>query len=120
MPTANDPSAIDRARTLRRKMTDGEKKLWAELREFRRWYGVHVRRQAPIGPYVVDFAIQKGKLVIEIDGEHHQLAEQARRDIRRDAWLKAEGYEVLRLSSGDVWDNFDGCVEEILRKIGVA
>ena len=101
-------------------MTDGERKLWSELREFRRWYGIHVRRQAPIGQFVADFVIHERKLVIEIDGEHHQYPQRIAEDARRDEWFRKEGYEVLRLASGDVWDNFDGCVEEILRKVGLA
>ncbi len=120
MPTAIDPSSITRARRLRGTMTDGEKKLWSELREFRRWYGIHVRRQWPIGPFIADFVIHEKKLVIEIDGEHHQYPDQIAEDVKRDHWFRSEGYEVFRISSGDVWDNFDGCVEETLRKVGIA
>jgi very-short-patch-repair endonuclease len=100
-------------------MTDGERKLWSELKEFRRWYGVHVRKQAPIGPYVVDFAIHEQKLVIEVDGEHHFTAEGLVRDVRRDAWLKSIGYRVLRFNTGDLSDSFDGCVQEILAALGL-
>ncbi len=57
MPTLVMSGAIRRARKLRREMTDGERKLWSELKEFRRLYGLHARKQVPIGPYVVDFAI---------------------------------------------------------------
>ncbi|MCV3241141.1 endonuclease domain-containing protein [Mesorhizobium sp. ZC-5] len=69
VPTGIKPSAIPRARGLRQNMTDGERKLWSELRQFRRWYGIHVRKQVPIGPDVVDFAIHEHRLVIEVDGE---------------------------------------------------
>ena len=100
-------------------MTDGERKLWSELKEFRRWYGVHVRKQAPIGPYVVDFAIHEQKLVIEVDGEHHFTAEGLVRDVRRDAWLKSIGYRVLRFNTGDLSESFDGCVQEILAALGL-
>jgi len=48
-------------------MTDGERRLWEEIREFRRLYGLHVRRQALIGHYIADFAIHERELIIEVD-----------------------------------------------------
>jgi len=86
-PTAIKPVVVRHARTLRRNMTDGERKLWAELRQFRRLYGLHVRKQVPIGPYIADFAIHSKKIVIEVDGEHHFLPGRMIRDQNRDAWL---------------------------------
>ncbi len=119
MPTVVSSEAIKRARKLRRSMTEGERKLWSELKEFRRWYGVHVRKQVPIGPYVADFAIHARKLVIEVDGEHHFTSEGLLRGGRRDAWLEDAGYRVLRFSTGDLSASFDGCVEEILSALGL-
>ena len=100
-------------------MTDGERRLWAELREFRRWYGIHVRRQAPIGAYVADFVIHVRRLVIEVDGQHHFEPERLLRDRKRDGWLAEQGYRVLRFNTGELSDAFEGCIEEILRELGV-
>lgn len=100
-------------------MTDGEKELWVELRQFRRWYGIHARRQVPIGPYVADFAIHDHKLIIEVDGEHHFTAKGAIRDRRRDAWFSGEGYRVLRFNTGELSEVFDGCIEAILRELNL-
>lgn len=119
VPTGIEPVTIVRARRLRRSMTEGERKLWAELREFRRLYGLHVRKQAPIGPYIADFAIHEKMIVIEVDGEHHFLPEQAERDLKRDNWLAGQGYKVIRLTTGELADSFDGCIEEVLREIGL-
>lgn len=119
MPSAIEPEAIMRSRRLRRNATEGEKRLWSELRDFRRLYGVHVRRQAPIGNYIVDFAVHEKRLVIEVDGEHHELPDRMRRDAGRDAWLASQGYRVVRLRTGELVDNFGGCVEEILRSAGL-
>ncbi|WP_144704138.1 endonuclease domain-containing protein [Aminobacter sp. J44] len=120
MPTAASKAAIARARRLRREMTDGERRLWDELRQFRRWYGIHVRRQVPVGPYVTDFAIHSHRLVIEVDGEHHFEPLRQARDAERVHWLNAEGYRVLRFNTGELEMSLDGCVEEILRALGVA
>lgn len=119
MPTSISPAAITRARKLRRNMTEGERKLWSELKQFRHLYGLHVRKQAPIGPYIADFVIHAKDLVIEVDGEHHLLPERSHRDAKRDQWLTAQGYKVLRFTTGELSDSFDGCIEEILREAGL-
>ena len=119
VPTAITAKAVSRARRLRRSMTEGERKLWSELRWFRRWFGVHVRRQAPVGPYVVDFAVHEHRLIIEIDGEHHFRPEGLARDAKRDEWLASQGYRVLRFNTGEVSGSFEGCIEEILDALGL-
>lgn len=119
VPTLVSREHVERARKLRRNMTDGERRLWAELKQFRRWYGIHVRKQAPIGPYVADFAVHEHRLIIEVDGEHHFTSEGLRRDAHRDKWLASVGYRVLRLNTGELSSAFDGCVEEILRELGL-
>lgn len=119
MPTAIKPESIARARKLRRNMTAGEKRLWSGLREFRRNYGLHVRKQAPVGPYIVDFVIHEKRLVVEVGGEHHEFPEQRSRDARRDEWLAQQGYQIVRLRSGDLADAFDGCVAEILLAVSM-
>ena len=118
-PTSNDTAIIGRARKLRRAMTDGERKLWRELRDFRRLFGIHVRRQAPIERFVVDFVIHEHSLIIEVDGEHHFTPDGLNRDVRRDNWLEAQGCRILRFNTGEVADCFDGCIEEILAALGV-
>ncbi|MEJ8571760.1 endonuclease domain-containing protein [Microbaculum marinum] len=98
-----------RARALRREPTDAERALWRALDPVRR-RGVPLRRQAPIGPFIADFAILSLKLVIEIDGGQH--ADNAR-DRARDAWLAAQGFRVVRLWNSDVLSNTDGCCQVI-------
>ncbi len=118
-PSAINPVTIRRARALRRNMTEGEQKLWSELRDFRRLYGVHVRKQVPIGPYIADFAIHSKNLIIEVDGEHHFTPEGMTRDQRRDSWFASQGYKTIRMTTGELSESFGGCVEEILREAGL-
>src|SRR5690349_14014002 len=92
---------VRRARQLRRDMTTAERKLWWKLRELGAT-GSHFRRQATIGPYFADFACHTTKLVIEIDGGQHNETARARRDAKRDAYLKRNGYRVLRFWNNDV------------------
>ena len=118
-PSYIQPVTISRAQALRRNMTDGERRLWSDLREFRRHYGIHVRKQAPIGPYIADFAIHSAKIVIEVDGEFHFEPERMAKDRVRDMWLAGQGYRVVRMSTGDLETAYDGCIEEILRALGL-
>ena len=91
-------------------MTWTEAKLWKELRKL----DANIRRQAPIGRYIADFAVHARKLVIEVDGEiHERLADVALRDMERQAWLEGQGYRVIRFSARQVSDDVHGCVETV-------
>ncbi|WP_299477478.1 endonuclease domain-containing protein [uncultured Roseibium sp.] len=104
------------AHGLRLNQTQGEKRLWRVLRELKT-EGVHVRRQAPIGSYVADFAIFSRKIIVEIDGDVHSLTDQIDHDRERDAWLSSEGFEVVRYSSAQVSENLEGVVLDIRRRL---
>jgi very-short-patch-repair endonuclease len=88
------------ARTLRRDVTDAERKLWFLLRSLKP-LGMHFRRQAPIGIYIADFAWHAGKIVVELDGSQHADA-RAFYDAKRTDWLQSQGYRVLRFWNNDV------------------
>jgi very-short-patch-repair endonuclease len=105
----------DRARAMRREPTDVERRLWQILRG-RRLGGHKFRRQAPIGPYIVDFVCLAQKLVIELDGGQH--ADNAR-DIKRDAWLQSRGYRVLRFWNAEVTSNGDAVLHAIAVALGL-
>ena len=92
----------DRARRLRRDQTDAEARLWEVLRAGR-LDGWKWRRQAPVGPFIVDFLCLEAALVVELDGGIH--AEQAQRDARREAYLRARGLQVLRFWNAEVRDD---------------
>src|SRR5580658_8296254 len=79
-----------RAKSLRRNLTDAEKRLWY-LRAHR-FNGIGFRRQALIGRFIVDFVSHELRLVIELDGGQHS---ESKRDIGRDRWLKSKGYRVI-------------------------
>ena len=100
------------ARKLRRAMSLPEAMLWQRLR--RAQLGVKVRRQHPIGPYVVDFYIGDGRLVIEVDGEAHNMGVQPQRDAVRDMFLASNGYQLLRIAAVEVMKDIDGALDGIL------
>jgi len=99
---------VSTARRLRRDMTDAERRLWQGLRQWSEGRA-HFRRQATIGPYFVDFACHTNRLVIELDGGQHGHGPQA----SRDAFLRANGYRILRFWNHDVLTNAEGVLTVI-------
>jgi len=95
------------ARTLRSNLTDAEARLWYHLRR-KQLDGFRFRRQHPLGPYVVDLFCPEAKLIIEIDGGQH-----AEESSRREDWLKARGYRVIRFWNNDVLANTEGVLLKI-------
>jgi very-short-patch-repair endonuclease len=91
------PIRTDQARHLRKNMNGAERRLWSRLRA-RQVGGWKFRRQHPIGAYIVDYVCLAARLVIELDGPTHRGVTFGR-DQRRQAWLEAEGYAVLRFSA---------------------
>src|SRR5713226_1125458 len=88
-----DAIILDRARRMRREMTDVERKLWGLLRD-RRLADAKFRRQLPIGNFIADFCCLDRRLIVELDGGQH--AEQEAADASRSRFLAEEGFRVLR------------------------
>ena len=99
------------ARDLRRLSPDAEFRLWTALRS-RHLAGYKFRRQHPIGPFIVDFACTRRRLVIEADGSQH--IGNAADDEKRTAWLRRHGWRVLRFWNSDILTNTEGVLESIL------
>jgi very-short-patch-repair endonuclease len=93
-----------------------EQKLWKELRKL----DAHIRRQAPVGRYVADFACHAKRVVIEVEGGvHERLPEVALRDIERTAWLQTQGCTVLRFSDRRVVEDIYGVVDEVRKALAL-
>jgi very-short-patch-repair endonuclease len=106
--------AIETARRLRRDLSPPEARLWTRLRVSSA-EAPAFRRQHPIGPYVIDFYCAKAKLAVEIDGVGHDMGGRPQRDLRRDAWLRAEGLEVVHIPAREVMRSVDDVVDAIVR-----
>ena len=77
--------------------------------------GYKFRRQQPVGPYIVDFVNFEKRIVIELDGGQHTIEED--RDKKRDAWLKAEGFHILRFWNNELFKNLEGILEVIRKRL---
>src|SRR6266446_7146800 len=100
------------ANKLRANTTPHERILWRALKELP-VDGTHFRRQAPIGPYVVDFFCPAKPLIIELDGGHHNDDENAKRDQERQLWLEREGYRVIRFWNSEITNDLNAVLERI-------
>jgi BirA family biotin operon repressor/biotin-[acetyl-CoA-carboxylase] ligase len=98
------------AKTLRQNMTDAEQLLWRHLRAHR-LLDQKFRRQQPIGPYIVDFVHFGARLIVEADGGQHNGSST---DAVRDAWLKEQGFTILRFWNNEILQNTDGVLTTIL------
>ena len=109
-----DPELTKRARTMCSVMTEPEKRLWFELRA-ERFKGVKFRRQKVIQDEtrktIVDFAANRPKLVVEVDGETHVGREAE--DAARTRFLESKGYIVVRFTNAEVMTNLDGVLIRI-------
>ena len=75
-------------------MTRPEPKLWALLRKRK----LSIRRQAPMGRYIVDFVTIGGKLIVEIDGPTHSNAKALARDAEGTHILSSLGFHIVRIT----------------------
>ena len=94
-------------------MTPAENVLWEELRANK--LGVHFRRQQVIQGFIVDFYCHKAGLVIEVDGDIHDL--QKEEDERREKVLSALGLRVVRFRNDEVVRDVSVVVERIKESI---
>ena len=107
-----DSRTLERARRLRREMSDEERVLWMLLRD-RRFADFKFRRQVPLGDYVVDFVCFGSKLILELDGSQHAEPQQAKFDADRTQYLEAAGFRVARIWCGDLFKDREGAMELI-------
>ena len=75
--------------------TRGEAAMWARLEKRRTGY--RFGRQVPMLGYIVDFICERLRVVVEVDGPHHDEPEQRAHDDKRDRVLKGHGYVTVRI-----------------------
>ena len=129
----------ERARSMRKNMTEPEKKLWfwflknyqksplsfqisplidagnSKESENRRSFRIY--RQRPIDNFIVDFYIPTLKIVIEIDGDSHFTESWIDYDNERSWILEWLWLEVLRFTNDDIIKNFDGVCNILERRL---
>ncbi|MEP3227264.1 MAG: DUF559 domain-containing protein [Parasphingorhabdus sp.] len=100
---------LQRAKEMRRNQTEPEKRLWRHL-SASQLGGYKFRRQAVIAQFIVDFFCPRKGLIVEIDGDTHDLQQDKKRDLR----LSQKGFRTIRFSNQEVIENLDGVLMAIL------
>jgi len=100
----------DKAKKLRKKMTDAEKILWSKIRN-RKVNGMYFRRQHPYGIYILDFFCFEANLVIEVDGLIHLSKHEY--DLERTEYLESSGLTIIRFRNADIENRIGKVLEKI-------
>ena len=111
---AGGGASVSTARSLRKRMTPPERRLWNVLKG--RPDGFKFRRQHPLRAYTLDFFCYEAALAIELDGLAHELGSNPQRDARRDVWAEEQGVRTLRFRAIDVRDNLEGVLTLIVEE----
>ena len=106
------PERIQFARDQRQTVNEFAADVWQMVRS-RRILGAKFRREYPLGPYTLDFACVDLKIDLEIDGKDHFSDEGKARDTRRDAFVRSQGWTVLRIAGFRVTQDPRSVREEI-------
>jgi very-short-patch-repair endonuclease len=110
--------SLDFSRSLRTNQTPWESKLWKRLRAGR-FFGVKFRRQEVVDDYIIDFYCHAKKLVIELDGGHHNHELNKNLDNQRQKILESKGYTILRFWNSEIDSNLEGVLEKIRLTINI-
>ena len=106
---------LARARWMRANPTDAERCLWRVLRD-RRLSAFKFRRQQVIEPYIADFVCFEQRLIVEADGSQHS---DNKDDLRRDAFLHAQGFRLLRFWNNDILARQESVAAAIFEHLAV-
>ena len=100
---------------MRKAPTEAETTLWRLLRSLRlaamKW-----RRQVPLGSYIVDFVSFERRTIIECDGAQHG---DNPHDAARDAWLRGQGFAILRFWNHEILQQPTTVADTILARCGL-
>ena len=105
MDYKHNSELTERARELRKNMTNEERILWYH---FLKDYPVRFLRQKVIDNYIADFYCAKAKLVIELDGSQHYKGEDRKYDEIRTGYIEKRGLKVIRIPNNQIRNNFEG------------
>ena len=106
------------ARSLRKKMTEAEVRLWQRIRK-KQLKNLQFYRQKSLGKYIVDFYCPVKKLVVEIDGgQHYDFGELIEKDKERENYLKnILKLKVVRFTNVDIMKNIHSAIDELMKEL---
>jgi very-short-patch-repair endonuclease len=93
-------------------MSPFEAKLWSRISRSQ-LHGFKFRRQHVIANCIVDFFCPQKALIVEVDGDTHDLA----KDALRDQINEQRGFRTVRFTNAEVGGNVDGVLERMLAEL---
>ena len=107
------PPLRNTSRVLRNRQTVAENRIWKAVLRKRQCLGYRFQRQRVIGKYIVDFFCFELKLIIEIDGDIHDLPEVKNKDLVREEYLKNLGCSIIRFTNSEVLNNLVSVIKDL-------
>ena len=95
-------------------MTVAEKILWEHLKN-NQLHGLKFRRQHPFDIFIADFYCHQKKLIIEVDGDIHDIPENKEYDEGRTFELEEKGYMVLRFRNEEIINDVQSLLSRIIK-----
>ena len=115
---AAKPDIFSKAKFLRKDMTLAEEILWKNLKN-RKLDGLKFRRQHPLDIFIADFYCHEKKLVIEVDGNVHDIPERKEYDDGRSYLLEEKGIRIIRFRNEEVINDIKMVINKIKEAIQV-
>jgi very-short-patch-repair endonuclease len=109
------PTIFEKAKMLRQNMTFHEKLLWEQLRS-NKILGLRFKAQHPIDIFIADFYCHKLKLIIEIDGDSHNSADETAYDEGRSDEMQKLGIDTIRFSNDDIQNELSAVLRKLENK----
>lgn len=104
------------SKELRKCMTDAENLLWFYLKN-KQLNGYKFRRQEAIDNYIADFVCYEKKLIIELDGGHHNENKNIEKDKVRQNYFEKQGFKVLRFWNNDLFQDIESVLDVVLKAL---
>ncbi len=104
------PDILEKAKVLRKNMTNAEKILWEKLKN-KQVLNLRFRRQHPIDIFIADFYCHAARLVIELDGKIHQV--QKDYDKGRTAEMERFDIQVIRFKNEEIENDIENVIKRI-------
>ena len=77
----------------------------------------HARNSGFPPCYKLDIACRELFIGIEIDGSSHRAADRRAQDLKKDAFLTARGWKIIRFPKERVVSELNACIKEVLSLI---
>ena len=106
MRLSHNSNNLAHVRSLRKNMTDAERKLWYE---YLRPCPYKFTRQKSVGPYILDFYCASAQLAVEIDGLQHYEPQGQQQDAVRTALFAGVWYFCSAVFQPGRSSQFGGC-----------